>query len=92
MFDISGLEHYQYKAGVEYVKMGKLFYVDQNPDSNSYFASQAKAGHKIMWELSNRPIAGNKLAYTGKLVVDGQLMSKEQAHVLLKGAGNVQSI
>jgi hypothetical protein len=81
--DMSGLEHGFYKPGVEYIKVGSKFLLDQNPDSSSLYAKAVKSGHKIQWELNNKPVAGEKLDYTGKIVVDGKEMYKYQATELL---------
>jgi len=84
MFDVSGLEHLEYKPGVEYVKAGNKFLLDQNPDTHSSYAYAAKSGHKIQWELSEKPVAGEKLAYTGKVILDGKLMDRDDASALLR--------
>jgi esterase/lipase superfamily enzyme len=81
--DISGLDHGLYKPGVEYIKVGNKFLLDQNLDSNSFYAKAAKSGHKIQWELNKPPVAGEKLDYTGKIIVDGKEMYKYQATELL---------
>ena len=80
---IAGGEHMIYKPGIEFVKAGKLYYLEQNPDTGSFFAAKAREGAKINWELSSVPVAGKKLAYTGKVLLNGRLMEKENARDIL---------
>ena len=83
MIDPIGIEHMMYKPGVYFIEHNGKFLLDQNPDSHSSFAYAAKSGHKIQWELSKAPVAGDKLQYTGNVIVDGKEMSKDQAYQLL---------
>jgi hypothetical protein len=86
MIELMGIEHGIYKPGIEWVKSGDVYLLDQNPDSHSIFASAVKKGHSIQWVLDRLPVAGEKLSYTDKLMLDGKETTKIQAlETLRKG-------
>ena len=56
-----------------YTPQGRLW-IEQNQARDSPWARLAAKGHDIAWEFE-----GPKLGYTGRLMIDGVIMTKAQA-------------
>jgi len=58
------------------------FWLEQNPAKASKWAKLARAGHAVAWEF-----AGPGGAYTGRMLVDGQIYTPSEATRLFLQAG-----
>ena len=56
-----------------YTRQGKLW-IEQNPAKDSVWARLAAKGHSIAWEFE-----GPKLGYTGRMMIDGAILTKAEA-------------
>jgi hypothetical protein len=50
------------------------FWLEQNPDKASKWAKLARKGHEIAWEF-----AGPGGAYTGRMLIDGEIYTPSEA-------------
>jgi len=80
-----GLEQGLYKPGITWIKAGSKYLLDQNPNTATSYAKAASKGIKIQWELTEKPIAGEKPSYTGNVSINGQMMTKPAAHKVIAG-------
>lgn len=55
-------------TGLRYVLINGVKYIQQNPNTNSDFAAQARQGHKITWGIKPRKWA---------LCIDDKVINKE---------------
>lgn len=64
------------KSGLRQFITKEGHWIEQNPKKSSRWAKLAREGHDIAWEFENREGGG----YTGRILVDGEVMSAKQAH------------
>lgn len=64
-------------------KANDFYYLDQNPHSHSIFAVGARMNHDIKWELSEFPEDYKNLKYTGRVLVDGKLVTRPEARKII---------
>jgi hypothetical protein len=51
----------------------------------SFWAEKAREGYDIEWEITD----GSRFGYTGRVRLDGQIMTKEEARSILLNPFNV---
>lgn len=71
-----------YKPGINWIKDGDVYLLEQNQNSGSTFAIAAQKGTKIQWVMLEEPIAG-RLRYQGDIVINGKRMTKSEGLKLL---------
>lgn len=57
------------------------YWIEQNRDKDSEWAAAAKRGHEIAWEFA----ADDHKAYTGRVLLDGQVLTVDAARRKLWG-------
>jgi len=76
------------KGGLRQFITEEGHWIEQNSTKNSRWAKLAREGHEVAWEFENREGGG----YTGRILIDGEIMTAKEACPFGKRAQKLPAI